>query len=274
MEASQNNIRIYSFYYHPFSPLKTSKIYVPVWAGKNGRKTKNGFIGDDSGEHISNKNKYYSELSGIYWVWKNTSVNIVGTCHYRRYFTQKKEPFLHQIKRVLYYPAGLWKKRVGLIYTGNINYWQKFILQENEINALLNKYDIILPTRRILRQSIKKHYEKYHNSQDLILLNEILNEFFPEYKSSFQQVINGHRLFANNMFIMKNDKFQQLMEWLFFILFTFEKRSNLGHYSGYQERIFGFLSERLITLWIVHNQLNYKELNLIYFKKLKQKQDA
>ena len=73
---------------------------------------------------------------------------------------------------------------------------------------------------------------------------------------------------------MKKAMFNELMNWLFTILFSFEKRCELNKYSGYQERIFGFLSERLITLWVIHNKINYKELPLIYFKSQKPKKNA
>ena len=61
------------------------------------------------------------------------------------------------------------------------------------------------------------------------------------------------------------------MTWLFDILFKYEEETNLADYKDYQERIFGFLSERLITLWIHHKRLNYKELHLVYFKKMIQR---
>ena len=35
------------------------------------RGTDLGYPGDDTGENISDKNCYYSELTGLYWVWKN-----------------------------------------------------------------------------------------------------------------------------------------------------------------------------------------------------------
>lgn len=266
-----SDIKIYSFYYQPNVELQLDSIYEPLWAGKNNATTKNRLIGDDTGDHISNKNKYYSELTGLYWVWKNTHSKIVGSCHYRRYFTCSNESLFYQVKRILYFPLGLWKKRYGLIYTNDIRYWQSRIISEKQVIRLLSNYDAILPIRRKLKHNIKEHYRRYHNLEDLILVEQILEKQCPEYVHSFNRVLEGKRMFANNMFILNWDIFDRLMNWLFSILFEFEKQSDISNYKGYQERIFGFLSERLITLWIVHNKINYTELPLIYFKKLKPK---
>lgn len=274
MNQKEKKIKIYSFYYHPNSIVFNDNIYIPVWAGKNNKSQVSGFLGDDTGENISDKNKYYSELSGIYWVWKNTRSEIVGSCHYRRYFTNCKEPFVHQLKRLLYFLPGLWRKRVGLIYTNNLSFWKSKILSETEITELLKDYDAILPVRRLMNNNVKNHYKKFHNSNDLVLLRSILEDFYPDYLTSFDEMLEGNRLFANNMFILKWETFNDLMNWLFFILFKFEEKVDLENYTNYQQRIFGFLSERLITLWIIHNNLNYKELPLIYFKKLKKQSNA
>ena len=271
MENTDKKCCIYTFYYKPQSLIDLPENYVSVWAGKNHKSGIKGFTGDDTGDNISDKNRYFSELSGIYWVWKNTHSEIVGTCHYRRYFTSFKEPFFSLLKRNLYFVLGLWKKRYGLIYTQNFKYWIPKILSEKDAVELLNKYDAIMPVRRKLRNSIKTHYKKYHHQKDLDLLKDILNEYSPEYLNSFESLLNQNRLFANNMFVMHWETFDKMMKWLFFILFKFEERSNIKNYTGYQERILGFLSERLISLWILHNKINYKELDLIYFKKLKYK---
>lgn len=264
-------LKIYCFYYKPCEIIVHDKCYLPIWVGKSTNNNYPELTGDNTGDNISSKNKYYSELTGLYWVWKNTNTDIVGSCHYRRYFTNAKEPFLYQLKRLLYYTFGLNKKRFGLIYTKNISFWKNKILSESETIELLKNYDAILPLRRKFKYTLKEHYRRYHDLKELDLVNAILEEFCPEYISSFNQMLKGKRLFANNMFILKLETFEELMKWLFHILFEIEKRIDLNNFQGYKERIFGFLSERLITLWIYHNKINFKELPLIYFKQLKTK---
>lgn len=43
-------------------------------------------IADNTGDNISYKNRNYCELTATYWVWKNTSADYKGICHYRRVF--------------------------------------------------------------------------------------------------------------------------------------------------------------------------------------------
>ena len=41
--------------------------------------------------------------------------------------------------------------------------------------------------------------------------------------------------------------------WLFPALFELEKKINLGKHTGYQERVFGYLSERFINVFVKYN---------------------
>lgn len=44
------------------------------------------------GENINHLNKFYSEMTTMYWVWKNNiRSKLVGFCHYRRRFTHLME---------------------------------------------------------------------------------------------------------------------------------------------------------------------------------------
>jgi hypothetical protein len=46
------------------------------------------FLMDDSGDNISHLNKWLGDLTGLYWVWKNTNDEIVGTNQYRRFWNE------------------------------------------------------------------------------------------------------------------------------------------------------------------------------------------
>lgn len=262
-------IKIFSFHYKPGPVVTNDSIYIPIFSGKNGSHKTCEIIGDDTGDNISYKNKYYSELTGIYWVWKNQQAGIIGCCHYRRFFTARPEPFWYKLKRLLYFPARLYKKRFGLIYTNNVELFGKAILSKTEILEIFESYDAIFPQRRKFRYSIREHYRRYHDLRDLDLIAEIMREKCPEYLAAFESVMSGNRLYANNMFILRKPDYDRFMLWWFEMLFEFENRINKADYKGYQQRIMGFMAERLLTIWIYHQNLRIKELPVIYFKKLK-----
>jgi hypothetical protein len=264
-----SNCKIYVLFYKNGTIVKSDALYEPLMAGNSLISGEKLMRGDNSDDNISVKNRFYSELTAIYWIWKNTNQEIVGTCHYRRFFTTQPEPILYKIKRLLYYPVGIYRKRIGLIYTNNVNFWRNRILNESELTALMANYDAILPVARCLKYTVRTHYQRYHNEKDLILLESIIKEKYPEYLHSLNQTLDDKKLYANNMFILKNKHFQELMKWLFDILFEFEVKSNMEQYTGYQKRVLGFISERLITVWFRKMNLKYVELPVIYFNDLK-----
>lgn len=262
-------VKIYAIYYKKGMVLNLDKMYQPIMAGNALIDNNPDIPGDDTHETISKKNPYFSELTGIYWVWKNTNHEITGICHYRRYFTALPEPFLYRLKRWLYFTAGLYKKRYGLIYTGNTRLFKPRILSESEVRFYLQQYDAVLPVARKLKYTVETHFRRYHDINDLALLKSIIQQKYPEFENAYNTVLRGKRLHANNMFILKKTFFNEFMEWWFDILFEFEKRVDLSTKRGYQERIIGFIAERLLNVWVVQKQLNYVELPIIYFKKLK-----
>ena len=69
-----------------------------------------------------------------------------------------------------------------------------------------------------------------------------------------------------NMLIMKKDVFDQYCSWLFDILFELERQLDISSYNAYNQRIFGFISERLLDVYIEANHINYKELPVIFME--------
>ena len=60
---------------------------VPIEVGAANRNNFIYQLHDNTGENISTENEYYGELTGLYWIWKNTDIqddDIVGFCHYNK----------------------------------------------------------------------------------------------------------------------------------------------------------------------------------------------
>ena len=96
--------------------------YLPLQVGRAG-KPDIGFVGDDTGDSISQKNGNYCELTGVYWAWKNLPADVIGLVHYRRYMG-KKNGIVGLIQR--------YRNPLGSILDGK------------DIEKLMKKSDIIL----------------------------------------------------------------------------------------------------------------------------------
>ena len=88
--------------HHKKSLVITNDVYLPIHVGKALHKDIDlGIQGDDEGDNISNENSIYCEMTAWYWAWKNLKADYVGLCHYRRYFTFEKLPYLKLLKQNL-----------------------------------------------------------------------------------------------------------------------------------------------------------------------------
>lgn len=213
--------------------------YKVLHVGKNGN-AKPDYIRDDSGDNISYKNEFYCELTGLYWIWKNAAEkgeDIVGLVHYRRFFTTKRKSFLQR-----------YFKR------------EPYVLDFNTIENTLKKYDIILPSKVRSYRTVRRVYNDAHIPEDIDIVRNILKIKCPEYLPSFDKVMSQHWSYYYNMLVCKKKLFDDYAKWLFDILFYMEENIDIGKYKDkYQRRIFGFVSERLLQVWALHNNLKIKE---------------
>ena len=231
---------------HKKYDMPSESIYLPIHVGREG-KQELGYQGDNQGDNISLKNSNYCELTGLYWAWKNLNCEIIGLSHYRRYFTNKNKLQIFMNK----------ENKMDLI------------LNEDEIKAILNKVDIIVPKKRnYYIETIYSHYKNAHHIKDLDETRNIIEELCPDYVDSFDKVMEGKTLHLYNMFVMKKELFDEYCEWMFSILFELEKRVDISEYDAYQSRIFGFISERLFNVWLRSRKINIKVQPVINIEKI------
>lgn len=203
-----------------------------------------GYTPDNTGDNISAKNPNYCELTGLYWAWKNLSCDYIGLCHYRRYFGHK-------------------------IHTSDLEKKKQAIFSRQDYKNLLQQYDVILPTKRnYYIETVRSQYEHAHYKKDLDEVEKIIAEKYPEYSAAFTAVMNRRKLHILNMFVMSKNNFDDYCTWLFDILFTLEKQIDISDYSLYEARIYGFLSERLLNVWLEKQQLKEIEVPVIFLEKV------
>lgn len=219
---------------HKVYRMPTDAMYLLVQAGAAGAKAL-PYQSDAEGDNISEKNPYYCELTCLYWAWKNLQADYVGLCHYRRYF------------------AG---SRLG-------NKWTR-LLSGKEAEDLLKTVPVLLPKPR--HYFIETNYSQYahaHNGKDLDMARAVIEEKYPGYTAAFDRVMgrtSGHHF---NMFVMRRDILDAYCSWLFDILFTLEPRIDTTGYDVYNKRVFGFIGERLLDVWLETNRVAYKELPVL-----------
>ncbi|MDE5839925.1 MAG: DUF4422 domain-containing protein, partial [Muribaculaceae bacterium] len=98
------------------------------------------------------------------------------------------------------------------------------------------------------------------------ILENVIKEKYPEYWQSYYKIMyRNNKLSHCNMFIMKNELFQDYSAWLFDILFEVERRVYISKYTN-QARIFGYMSEYLLNVYIYHHRLKAKKVPVTVVK--------
>lgn len=76
----------------------------PIQAGGAIADTVVADLRDDTGIHISGRNRMYCEMTAVYWIWKNTSHDWIGIEHYRRHLLVRPEMLRDDIDAIMPLP--------------------------------------------------------------------------------------------------------------------------------------------------------------------------
>lgn len=216
---------------HKYTDMPYGSPYVPLFVGASqlsDSERKPGWEYDDTFPgNISDKNKTYCELTGLYWIWKQSHEDIVGLVHYRRYFRSPSDP--------------------------------NRPISESEILQLLQNHDCIVATETPCYASfgpglstVAEQYRACHVSTDLIqLASSLRHRDKHRYTSLMELMTQRHSFHPCNMIICSKDLLNRYADWLFMILAETEHR--IDPYTDrdiYQQRVFGFLAERLLNVFL------------------------
>ncbi len=222
--------------------VPSDEMYFPLYVGKALTGEKLDFPGDNTGDNISEKNDKYSELTGLYWAWKNLDADAIGLAHYRRFLA---EPGRHREDDP-----------------------NARILQRSTAEQILNRVDVIVARRRnYVIETIYSHYDHTHDGEHLRLTGEVIKRQCPEYLSAYQNLLKRTGAHMFNLFVMKKDLFDAYCAWLFPILEELDSLVDDSKMTPFERRYVGRIGELLLDVWLNQNQVAYEEIPYVQLGK-------
>ncbi len=212
-------------------PVSIPDYVYPIQVGAANTDTKIANIADNKGDSISVKNVNYSELTGLYWIWKNK------LC----------DPALPDAEEGQYYGLSQYRRMLGFSDDDLLR------LRDNDIDA-------VLPYPMPYEPNIHAHHERYLKDADWTALLTALRELQPEYADYFPQVLEQQYLYNYNVILAKKAVLRDYCAWLFPIL---ERTEELSDPKGSEraDRYIGYMGETLETLYFMKNAA---ELNIVH----------
>ena len=227
------NLEIYCTTLQYFNVLDKLPSYIkPLGLGKY--HFPKHWLSEQNGENISDLNRYYSEWTGLYWIWKNRlnstdGNNWIGNCHYRK----------------------LWLNNL-------LKEKQKFSFKSLYSNLLKPNNPIFLNCDVIQVQPIflKKDtvFQQFENVHGKNVLENCINFLEKEDGNKFRNYLNGNKISGLPMFIAKAHIFKKYCENIFpFFSKCFEYCMKHDLCKGHNARLPGHVVERYTTYWFLQN---------------------
>lgn len=243
---------VYVITHKPFAYLDgLPKGYLPMMVGANHNQNTKHYLADNTLDNISDKNGEYCELTGLYWIWKNSKAANVGLAHYRRYFYSRSIGG----RFTMYAYQLLMGKHVHPV-------------SEERLDALLTKYDwIVAHPENEGGKDLWDQFGQANYIKDMEHTREAIQKLSPQYLAAFDETMHSGsgRMSPYNMFYTTKRNLDEYAEWLFSILFKVEQHTDMTGYTPYQQRLYGFLSERLLNVWLKGHP-DYKVKYLTVFR--------
>ena len=269
----RDDIKVYSLCYTKknFNFLNTDCI-TPLQVGAaNGTdvcRTK-----DNTGDNISALNYLFIENTGTYWIWKNVKdAKIKGQMQYRRPFSGITDMDIEETMK-----------------SYDVITCEPFHHPDHKTPT--KEEPMVIPA-----DTVEQGYAFSNCVDDLYVLELAIQIYHPDYYEDYVKFIkNGPDLYYSNGFIMRSEDFDRYCEFLFdcldktFDMMQIKTQKDLvehvrynmevgkyPRYSGktgipenavrWQCSIGGFLSERIWTLWLLHNFKQERILKIPYEK--------
>ena len=192
---------------------------------------------DCDGENISAKNGNYSELTALYWIWKNRLLCLTDG--------------------IGGHPSGgqgsASSGSAGNEYYGLSHYRRILEFTEDDVLRLVdNGVDVVLPYPMPYEPDIEEHHRRYLKEEDWKAVRRAVWELQPEYSKAFPSVLEQKYLYNYNIILARKGVLAEYCEWLFPILSRVEELS-VPRGKDRADRYIGYIAETLETLYFMYH---------------------
>lgn len=246
--------------YHKPARLIKNRIMTPIHVGRALARPENdpdgvlaSMIGDNTGDNISLRNPYFSEMTAVYWAWKNYAAlgdpDYIGLAHYRRVFAfgSDKEDGYFQMPafRTVKWDHYDEKKTISVVAPHDL-------IVRSPIPIVSKKPEENGVPAREIRYTVMEQYAHVHTLAHLELAMSHIRREFPDYREDIEPFLNAEMHYMCNMFVMKRNLFFEYAPWMFNTLLALDTQLDYASMTPYQQRGIGFLAERLTGLFAMH----------------------
>ena len=184
---------------------------------------------DDEGENISRYNRFYSELTVAYWLYKKAPrARYLGLCHYRRHFVLTEE------------------------------------IQEAMSEGTV---DVLLTTPRLTFPNVHKYFATLPvttmDEQDFQLMLRLIEQEDSEIAKYSKDFLEGQIHFPNNMVIAKRDIYLDYGNFMFKVLQGMQEHYERKNISR-PDRYLGYVGELLTTVYFSYHRRKWRTVFIDY----------
>lgn len=231
--------RVYCVFHKPADTSHLGKVE-PIFAGAAASSAPPSALTDVPVREPRLLNSRWSELSAIYKVWRDgPRSEVLGFCHYRRLFN---------------FTGSSSKGRDTRIYSKRLAEFSEAYFDEAVIASAREDVVITPPPLVVDAASIWHHYCIWHDPGDWCHILSRVSHQYPSLLPYAVAQFRSRSLYANNLFIMNWDLFDELCSVWFDLLGDFEREVPSRHSTAYQNRDLSFLAERIFDLWLRSKQ--------------------
>lgn len=221
--------------------MPADPIYVPVQVGAALHPELDlGFRRDDEGDNISRLNPWYSELTALYWVWRNVDAHYKGVVHYRRLLGSPD-------------PA---RRRAA-------DPFDRVAAGEELVEAASHTGVVVAKRRNYYIETVYSHYAHTFEAEQFDACRGVLADLCPEYVPCWDRLMGSRGAHVFNMLVMREDLLDAYLTWLFPVLEELTHRLDPDGYGAFGARYPGRVSERLLDPWLWAHGIEPMELPVV-----------